>query len=132
MYIHEKKRRKEARKEEKIETQQNTVLLDKGVQCNTFKNVLKDLEKELGVLYCEKEVREKEKEGVKVLQFGESTRGKPYDFKLREVVYTLRSHNVVINHIKPVINAVLSLVNFKILDIPCKSTNSILTTEMGV
>lgn len=37
-----------------------------------------------------------------------------------------------INHIKPVINAVLSIVNFKILDIPCKSMNSILTTEMGV
>lgn len=44
--------------------------------------------------------------------------------------YTLSGH--IINHIKPVINAVLSLVNSKILDIPCNSTNSFLTTEMGV
>lgn len=29
--------------------------------------LLKDLDKELDVLYCEKEVEEKEKEGVKIL-----------------------------------------------------------------
>lgn len=50
---------------------------------------MKDLEKELDVLYTEKEVGEKKKEGVQVLDFRESTRGKPYDFKLRESVYTL-------------------------------------------
>lgn len=50
VYIHEKKQRKEARKEEKNENQQNTGFLDKGVQCNTFKNVLKDLEKDLDIL----------------------------------------------------------------------------------
>lgn len=32
---------------------------------------------------------ERKKEGVQVLDFRESTRGKPYDFKLRETVYTL-------------------------------------------
>lgn len=71
---------------------------------------MKDLEKELDVLYTERD----KKEGVQVLDFRESTRGKPYDFKLREIVYTLWSHNVGINHIKPEINAVLSLVKFKI------------------
>lgn len=87
MNINEKKQRKETRKEEKIKNQRN-VFLDKSVQCNTFKNVLKDLEKELDVLYCEKEVGEKEKEGLKVLNFRVSTRGKSYDFNLKEVVYT--------------------------------------------
>lgn len=37
-----------------------------------LKIVLKDLEKELGVLNCEKEVGEKEIEYVKVLNFRES------------------------------------------------------------
>lgn len=46
---------------------------------------MKDLEKELDVLYTERD----KKEGVQVLDFRESTRGKPYDFKLREIVYTL-------------------------------------------
>lgn len=44
VYINEKKQRKETMKEEKIENQGN-VFLDKGVQCNTFKTVLKDLER---------------------------------------------------------------------------------------
>lgn len=93
---------------------------------------MKDLEKELDVLYCEKEVGEKEKEGVKVLNFRESIRGKFYDFKLREVIYILRLYNVGINYIKFVINVVLFFVNFKILDILCKSINFVLIIEMGV
>lgn len=95
---------------------------------------MKDLEKELDVLYCEKEVgeKEKEKEGVKVLNFRESIRGKFYDFKLREVIYILRLYNVGINYIKFVINVVLFFVNFKILDILCKSINFVLIIEMGV
>lgn len=43
------------------------VFLDKGVQCFTFRNVLKGLEDELDVLYREKEVGKEE--GVKVLNF---------------------------------------------------------------
>lgn len=54
---------------EDLKKQQNIVFLDKSAQYNTFKYVLKDLEKQLDVLYREKKVGEKEKEGVKVLNF---------------------------------------------------------------
>lgn len=76
----------------------------------------------MDVLYREKEVGKEE--GVKVLNFWESARGKPYNFKKREVICTLGSHNVGTNQIEPVFNAILSLVIIKILDIPCKRTNS--------
>ena len=44
----------------------------------------------------------------------ESGRGRPYDFKIRELVYIFRQHNIGIEHVEPIVNAVLSLVNLKV------------------
>ena len=69
---------------------------------------------------CEKEEFEKECESEKVLDFREDGRGRPYDSKIRELVYTFRLHNIGVEHIEPVVNSVLSLVGFKAKDLPKK------------
>lgn len=54
-----------------------------NLQFNTFKR----FGKRVGCFILWKEVEEKEKEGVKIFNFRESSRGNHYDFKWREVIH---------------------------------------------
>lgn len=56
VYIHETKIEEGCREGKKDWKPTKYNILDNGVQCSTFRNVSKDLEKELDVLYCEKDV----------------------------------------------------------------------------
>ncbi|XP_061177421.1 uncharacterized protein LOC133186202 [Saccostrea echinata] len=109
---------------------------EKGVQCNTFKTYIKNIKKEMDVLLSEKEnVEDSSNDIVQIernLDFQEMSKGKPFNFKLRNLYYIFRSHNVGIVHIAPIIEAVLNLFNINVKKLPSKSTAAVLTSEMGV
>ena len=79
----------------------------------------------------ENEHGEKEKE-LRVLDFRENGKGRPYSAKLRQVYYEFRSRHVALEHINPLIKCVLSLVDIDIKGLPSKSTSCTLTTELGL
>ncbi|KAK3084131.1 hypothetical protein FSP39_008756 [Pinctada imbricata] len=74
---------------------------------------------------------EDEKE-CKIIDFRLDTKGRPYSAKLRQVFYEFRSRNVGVEHISPLINSVLSLVNTTAVNLPSKSSAALLTCELGI
>ena len=131
--------RSELRKANKVEKiEQN----ERGTQCNMLKSKVQDLITENDELRSlleecnenaneENEHGEKEKE-LRVLDFRENGKGRPYSAKLRQVYYEFRSRHVALEHINPLIKCVLSLVDIDIKGLPSKSTSCTLTTELGL
>ncbi|XP_062597563.1 uncharacterized protein LOC134258988 [Saccostrea cucullata] len=109
---------------------------EKGVQCNTFKTYVKNIKKEMDLLLAEKENNEEKSQDFvqveKNLDFKDMSKGKPFNFKLRNLYYIFRSHNVGIVHIAPIIEAVLKLFDINVKNLPSKSTAAVLSSEMGV
>jgi hypothetical protein len=69
----------------------------------------------------------------KLLDFSlckEDKRGKPFDKRVRDLIYTCRAHNVGIAHIEPIVKAALSLVNVKVKDFPSQSVIALMSKEM--
>ncbi|XP_053403190.1 uncharacterized protein LOC123534936 [Mercenaria mercenaria] len=62
----------------------------------------------------------------------ESTKGKPYSGKLREIYYYLLSLNVGVRNIGPVIKKVLTLVDWEVSGLPSVKTVCNFNTELGV
>ena len=58
-------------------------------------------------------------------------KGKPYNAKLRSCIYFLRSRQIGVEHIAPIIKNVLSLVDVEVDQLPCKSTSLNLNSELG-
>jgi hypothetical protein len=58
-------------------------------------------------------------------------KGKPYNVKLRSYIYFLRSRQIGVEHIAPIIKNVLSLVDVEVDQLPCKSTSLSLNSELG-
>ncbi|XP_056002923.1 uncharacterized protein LOC125662868 [Ostrea edulis] len=108
---------------------------DKSVQCNTLQSYIQDLKADIDDLLSEKENCISDENVITVnknVDFKDCTKGKPYNFKLRNLYYIFRSRNIGLQHISPIIEAVLEIFNIHVQNLPCKSTAAVLTSEMGV
>ncbi|XP_056016543.1 uncharacterized protein LOC125672427 [Ostrea edulis] len=116
------------------EFERKKVKNDKGVQCNIFKKHVENLKNEIDVLMSEKETYESEDfiHVNKFVDFRDDSKGKPYNFKLRNLYYIFRSRNIGIVHIGPIVESVLDLFDIHVKNLPSKSTVAVLTSEMGV
>ena len=111
------------------------MLCDKGVQCNitsTIVNELKEENEKLKSIVDENNNSENICEPNE-LNLRESAKGRPYSAKLREIIYEFRSRDIALQHINPLIQSVLSLVNtcIAIEDLPSSATSAKLNSELG-
>ena len=67
----------------------------------------------------------------KKLNFQNNEKGKPYNEKLRKIYYLFLSRRIGLQHIRPVFEAVLSLVDFEIEKLPRLITACKMVNEMG-
>ena len=112
---------------------------DKSAQCNTMKTVISDLKKEIDFLLAQKEnviCNDDDDDDIvhirKNIDFRDDSKGKPYNFKLRNLYYIFRRRNIGLVHIAPIIQSVLELFDIHVENLPSKSTAAVLTSEMGV
>lgn len=117
-----------------MKKKENVQKNDKSVQCNSIKNVIAQLKTEIDYLLSQKE-NENVDDFVHVkknVDFRESGKGKPYNFKLRNLYYNFRSRNIGLVQIGPIIQCVLDLFDINVENLPSKSTAASFTSEMGV
>lgn len=58
-------------------------------------------------------------------------KGRPYNDKIRQVYYTFLSRRIGLQHIKPIIESVLSLVDVEIEKLPSVTTACKMVNELG-
>lgn len=100
--------------------------VESGVQCNTLKTYVTELETELDNLQMQIDINNNGVENddgelndvSKQLNFQNNEKGKPYNEKFRKKYYLFFSRRIGLQHIRPVIKVVLSLVDFEIEKIP--------------
>lgn len=66
-----------------------------------------------------------------ILNFRLKQKGNPYDEKLRKLFYIFLSRKIGLEHIKPLIKAVLQVIDYKVQDLPSIATASKMSYEMG-
>ncbi|XP_062621623.1 uncharacterized protein LOC134283186 [Saccostrea cucullata] len=123
---------------EKKETEKKYSRVEKGVQCNVLKSYIEDLKKEIDALNAERDENDDMKESSefvhieKNVDFREKSKGRPFNFKLRKLYYFFISNNIGVQHISPVVEAVLNIFDIHVKNLPSKSTTAVLSSEMGV
>ena len=122
-----------------MKKKENNNKKDKSAQCNTMKTVISDLKKEIDFLLAQKEnviCNDDDDDDIvhirKNIDFRDDSKGKPYNFKLRNLYYIFRRRNIGLVHIAPIIQSVLELFDIHVENLPSKSTAAVLTSEMGV
>ena len=113
--------------------------VEAGVQCYTLKIYVLDLEKELDNLQMQIDINNNGVENddgemndvSKRLNFQNNENGKPYNENLRKNYYLFLSRRISLQHITPVIEAVLSLVDFEIEKLPSLTTACKMVNAMG-
>ncbi|XP_061186880.1 uncharacterized protein LOC133195007 [Saccostrea echinata] len=97
-----------------------------------------ELKKEIDVLNAEKYENDTLNDSEnfvhieKNVDFRDSSKGRPYNFKLRKLYYFFISNNIGVQHISPVVEAVLNIFDINVRNLPSKSTTAVLSSEMGV
>ena len=118
-------------------TSNNKTYSDKGTQCNITKTIISELKDEidtLNMIISEHDENNNDSEisdEMKEIDCRESSQGRPYSPGLREVYYEFRSRNIALEHVNPIINSVLSLVNTRVKELPSESTTANMTCELG-
>ena len=105
-------------------------MVENSNQCNILGIHVKDLEKELDIL---KDQVDENSNNIQSNMFETMShgKGKPYNVKLRSYIYFLRSRQIGVEHIAPIIKNVLSLVDVEVDQLPCTSTSLNLNSELG-
>ena len=112
---------------------------EKEVQCNTMRCIVSDLQKEIDELQCHLDENNNEKciapddidSEEKHIDFRLNDKGKPYNHKLRKLYFEFLSRRIGLEHIVPLIEAVLSVVDYSTKSLPSISTASKIAYEMG-
>ena len=112
-------------------------IVDKGVQCNTMRSLIKDLKDEIDALQLEIDSTDvynncNIKASDKVFNTKPSGGGTAFNHKIRQAYYTLRSIRISVSTIEFVIRPVLSMVDIDIDFLPSKSTAANITNELGL
>ncbi|CAC5406929.1 unnamed protein product [Mytilus coruscus] len=100
-----------------------------------MKNIISELKTSIDNLECMAEEKiENVTEETKMFIFRNSTKGKPFTDRLRQVYYCFRSRKIGLEHIAPLIISVLSLADITLTldDLPSISTAAKLTSELGI
>ena len=103
--------------------------VDKSTQCNTFKKITSDLNSEIDNLRIEST---QELENTCTFSTRDEKIGKPYNSKIRQLYYDLRSRGVALKQCAPIIKSVCNILEIEIDDLPCIATAKNLTTEAGI
>lgn len=112
--------------------------VEAGVQCNTLKSSITDLETELDNFQMQININNNGVENddgelndaKKKIYFQNNEKGKSYNEKLRKIYYLFLSRRIGLQHTRPVIEAVLSLVDFEIEKLPSLTTACKMVNEM--
>ena len=123
------------KKSQKTENDKKYCKSHKSVQCNFLEVDIQQLQKELEVLKDESVEKNESDEYVhikKKIDFRENCKGKPFNYKLRNLYYFFISKNIGVEHISPVVKSVLNLFDISVDILPSKSTVSNMSNEMGV
>jgi len=114
----------------------------KSTQCNTMLKVINEFKNEIDALQHEIDSKvhttdennnnsETNKE-FDYLNTRLNIKGRPYTPDIRQMYYFMRSRNIGVDHIAPVIRFILGIVNIKCNELPSASTALSFNTEMGI
>jgi len=110
-----------------------------AVQCNTMKSYVSDLKVHIDKLEFELDENNNEeqhedaneKNTCMKLKCQTDEKGKPYNDQIRQVYYMFLSRRIGLQHIKPIIEGVLSLVDVQIEKLPSVTTACKMVNELG-